>query len=167
MILRTPQTKDIEARLGYGADPDISIMYGVAPTDVKQPTREKMEAWLEDSLKNPNYWIIETEGEAAGAIFLHSQSLENRRARLAVGMFHKRFMGLGLGAAAIRLVLSHAFTHLELHRVDLRVLAYNERAIACYKKVGFIMEGTEREASWVDGRWHNDVFMSILEHEFS
>ena len=34
---------------------------------------------------------------------------------------------------------------LGLHRVGLRVLAYNDRAIRCYKKCGFREEGRERQ----------------------
>jgi RimJ/RimL family protein N-acetyltransferase len=29
------------------------------------------------------------------------------------------------------------------------------------------MEGREREAAFVDGSWHDDVMMAILETEFS
>lgn len=53
-----------------------------------------------------------------------------------------------------------------LHRVDLRVLAYNERAIAAYRKCGFSQEGVERESAWIDGKWFDDVMMSILEDEY-
>lgn len=55
---------------------------------------------------------------------------------------------------------------LGLHRVDLRVLAYNHRAIACYEKCGFVREGVEREGALVAGEWHGDVMMSILEAEY-
>ena len=50
-----------------------------------------------------------------------------------------------------------------LHRIDLRVLAYNTRATRCYLRAGFVEEGREREAALVDGTWHDDVIMGILE----
>jgi RimJ/RimL family protein N-acetyltransferase len=43
------------------------------------------------------------------------------------------------------------------------VLAYNTRAIACYRACGFVEEGGERQAALVDGSWHDFVIMSILE----
>ncbi|SFC50117.1 GNAT family N-acetyltransferase [Tropicimonas isoalkanivorans] len=52
-----------------------------------------------------------------------------------------------------------------LHRVDLRVLSFNTRAIACYRACGFVHEGTEREAAFIDGEWHDDWIMGILSHE--
>jgi RimJ/RimL family protein N-acetyltransferase len=37
---------------------------------------------------------------------------------------------------------------MNLHRVDLRVLAFNDGAIASYRKCGFVQEGCERESCW-------------------
>lgn len=70
------------------------------------------------------------------------------------------------GDEAIRLALSYAFGSLGLHRVDLRVLEYNQRGIACYAKCGFVREGVERESACVAGVWYSDVMMSVLEHEY-
>jgi RimJ/RimL family protein N-acetyltransferase len=55
---------------------------------------------------------------------------------------------------------------LKLHRIDLRVLAFNQRAIACYEKCGFVREGVVREGVFIAGEWQSDVLMSILEHEY-
>jgi len=65
-----------------------------------------------------------------------------------------------------QLVLRYAFETLKLHRVDLRVLSYNKRAIRCYEKCGFIIEGYEREGAYIEGQFETDVMMSILEHEY-
>lgn len=62
--------------------------------------------------------------------------------------------------------LYDAFEELNLHRVDLRVLEYNKRAIKCYEKCGFIKEGVEREGALIEGKYETDVFMSILDREY-
>jgi RimJ/RimL family protein N-acetyltransferase len=46
-----------------------------------------------------------------------------------------------------------------------RVVDYNLRAIRAYQKCGFVIEGREREAALVDGAWHDDVMMAILDRE--
>ncbi|MBV8716748.1 MAG: GNAT family N-acetyltransferase [Chloroflexi bacterium] len=89
-------------------------------------------------------WIIETDAHCVGVVRLHSLVEQDRRARLAIGLFHPALLGHGTGTLAIRLVLQHAFDGLHLHRVDLRVLAFNVRAIRCYEKCGFVREGLER-----------------------
>ena len=62
--------------------------------------------------------------------------------------------------------MQHAFGTLGLHRLDLRVIAYNVRAIRCYLACGFVVEGREREAALVGGEWHDDIMMGALAREF-
>lgn len=40
-------------------------------------------------------------------------------------------------------MLEHAFSNMNLHRVELAVLEDNRRARALYEKVGFVEEGKE------------------------
>jgi RimJ/RimL family protein N-acetyltransferase len=47
------------------------------------------------------------------------------------------------------------------------VVDYNLRAIRAYQKCGFVVEGREREAAFVDGIWHDDVMMAILDREYA
>lgn len=72
----------------------------------------------------------------------------------------------GLGTEATRLILGHAFDELELHRVELEVFAFNPRARHVYEKVGFVLEGTRRDALCFDGQWVDSHVMAILEHEW-
>jgi GNAT superfamily N-acetyltransferase len=83
-----------------------------------------------------------------------------------IGLLHPDLLGRGTGTSAIRILLRHAFDSLHLHRVDLRVLSFNVRALRCYEKCGFVREGIGRESALVDGAWVDDVMMSILEHEY-
>ena len=76
------------------------------------------------------------------------------------------FFCKGLGTKITQFVLRYAFEELQLHRVDLRVLQYNKRAIKCYEKCGFIQEGVEREGALIEGKYETDLFMSILDREF-
>ena len=63
-------------------------------------------------------------------------------------------------------MVDHAFEPLGLHRVALSVFAFNERAIRAYRRVGFVIEGRAREAIWRDGRWWDELHMSVLEPEW-
>lgn len=85
---------------------------------------------------------------------------------MAIGIFDRSLLGRGFGSEAIRVLLTHAFGPMGLHRIGIRVLSYNERAIAAYEKCGFVEEGREREAAFVNGTWHDDVMMGLLDHEF-
>jgi RimJ/RimL family protein N-acetyltransferase len=50
--------------------------------------------------------------------------------------------------------------------VELWVFEFNERAIRCYEKLGFIKEGVSREAVYKEGRYCNVVNMGILKEEW-
>jgi [ribosomal protein S5]-alanine N-acetyltransferase len=58
------------------------------------------------------------------------------------------------------------YEQLKLHRVELKVLEYNHRVIACYEKCGFIKEGVEREGAFIEDKFETVVFMSILDREY-
>lgn len=92
---------------------------------------------------HPCQWVIEFAGRCIGEARL-TVDAKNRRARYAIGIFDTTKLGMGLGTEATRMVLRYAFEVLKLHRVDLRVLEYNRRAIRCYEKCGFVKEGVER-----------------------
>ncbi len=129
-------------------------------------TAEDADRWYSKNAEDPLRWVIEFQKRAIGEIRLHSLDMTDCRARLAVGIFDAGCWGQGLGTDAVRCVLAHAFDTLHLHRVDLRVLTFNHRAIACYEKCGFVREGIEREGAWIAGKWQSDVMMSILEQEY-
>ncbi len=74
--------------------------------------------------------------------------------------------GHGYGTEATRLMLDHAFGTLGLHRIALFVFEFNERAVRAYRKCGFVVEGRARESIWRDGRWWDELAMSVLESDW-
>jgi RimJ/RimL family protein N-acetyltransferase len=113
---------------------------------------------------HPCAWIIEHE-HLIGDIRLDNINDQDRRASLAIGIADPAALGQGLGTEAIGLVAAHAFGPMVLHRLTVRVLAFNERAIRAYQKCGFRVEGRERESACIDGAWHDDVIMGLLASE--
>ena len=164
--LRPVQESDKQDRLACGRDPEFRRMVGGDPNVCPPLTLDEVEQWAARMRSEALHWIIEREQHAIGTARLHQLDPDNRRARYAIGIFDPALWGQGLGTEATRLVLAHAFDVLGLHRVDLRVLAFNTRAIACYEKCGFVQEGIEREGALIGDEWQSDVFMSILEQEY-
>lgn len=74
--------------------------------------------------------------------------------------------GKGYGKEALRLLLRYGFNTLNLKNVMLKVFSFNKQAIACYKSVGFKAIGERRDSCFINGKYHNDVFMDILVSEF-
>ena len=74
--------------------------------------------------------------------------------------------GRGYGTEATQLMLDHAFGTLGLHRIALFVFEFNERAIRAYRRCGFVIEGRARESIFRDGRWWDELAMSVLERDW-
>ena len=91
---------------------------------------------------------------------------ENGSAMYHITIGEKDTWGRGYGTEATRLMLDHAFGSLGLHRIALSVFEFNERAIRAYAACGFLTEGRLREAVWRDGRWWDELSMSVLAPEW-
>jgi RimJ/RimL family protein N-acetyltransferase len=70
--------------------------------------------------------------------------------------------GRGYGTEATRLVIEFAFGVLGLHRLGLEVFDFNARAIATYRRCGFVAEGRMRDALRWDDAWHDTIVMAVL-----
>ncbi|WP_224545310.1 GNAT family N-acetyltransferase [Mesorhizobium sp. CA16] len=164
LILRRPIPEDVEARLALGRHREIVEAYGGIFDPNTTFTRADAEAAIRFIEQQDYAWVIDA-GCFVGHVRLHSIDWHDKRAALAIGIDDQAYLGKGYGAEAIRLVLGYAFG-LGLHRVFLRVLSSNSRAIACYRKCGFVEEGREREAALVSGAWQDDIIMGLLDREF-
>lgn len=71
------------------------------------------------------------------------------------------YRGKGVGRALLEAALARA-RRVGLTRVELTVRADNRRAIALYRKFGFVREGVKRSAVRVDGRYYDLLSMAVL-----
>lgn len=76
------------------------------------------------------------------------------------------YQGLGYGRESIEWALDYAFRRAGLHRVRIRAFEWNQGAVRLYEKIGFKLEGREREAFWHEGSWWDGVEFSMLEGEW-
>lgn len=164
--LREPRPSDIEDRQRCARDPEFLRMMGEAAGPAGPTTADEARAWYEAVRRSPFGWAIERDGRCIGAISLENIKEHDRRASLSIGIFDPAARDRGAGSEAVRLVLRFAFDQIDLHRVGLRVYAFNHRAIHVYERLGFVHEGVERECARVAGEWVDDVMMGILAHEF-
>jgi RimJ/RimL family protein N-acetyltransferase len=148
VTLRAPRQSDKVGRLACRRSAEAVRMYGGEYRTLRPVTVKEVEQWYEWHSSDPLRWMIEAEGRCMGNTRLTILDEENRRARYAIGLFDTTAWNRGYGTEATELVLCYAFEQLHLHRVDLVVLEYNHRALACHRKSGFVQEGVARESTW-------------------
>lgn len=110
--------------------------------------------------------VDRTSGELVGHVTLFGATLPVRAARLAV-MIGSEHVGRGYGTDAVRLLTAYGFREMGLNRIEIRVHTFNDRARAVYGKLGYQEEGVRRDATFHDGRFHDEVIMSALAREWT
>jgi RimJ/RimL family protein N-acetyltransferase len=164
--LRAIERGDIPTFLEWINDPQVQRYLGRTPFPISFAEEEK---WFERQLtdEKSRIFAIETEkGVHIGNIGLHEIDYKDGRATLGIMIGEKGCWDQGYGTDAIKALLRFAFEELNLHRLYLQVFDLNKRAIRCYEKCGFRQEGVLRESVFRDGRYQNEILMSILRSEF-
>ena len=167
VTLRDATPLDVEARFALGNTPEIQAMFGADPAAVRDITPEAAEAWVQSHIDDPHAWVIEVDGSVVGGVRLYNVNYSDKRAQLAIGIVDPAALGKGVGTNAMRLLSAHAFDTMGLHRLGCRVLDFNARAITAYEKVGFVVEGREREAAYIAGKWHDDLILGLLDRDLT
>lgn len=128
------------------------------------PLAELVEIYTEWSA-SPDRIVLGVEdnhtGTLVGEVVLKDRDPGNRSASFR-GLIGAEGRGRGLGTEAVKLIVDYGLTELGLHRISLEVYAFNPRAIRVYEKVGFVHEGTGKDALWFDGQWVEVHYMAIL-----
>jgi len=119
----------------------------------------------EDDSHNHGRFMVEVEGEPAGALAF---SVANRRSRIAdlhAIMLHPDYRGRGLGVEATRLFVRYLVFGLGYHRVQLEVYGFNERALGLFERAGFVREGVRRRAYDRHGDWADGVLFGLVRED--
>ena len=128
-------------------------------------TREQVFAHLERVAGDDERgdWAIThaDDGRYLGEVVLNDLNPDDRAMNVRIALAPGE-PGRGYGTEAMTAVLDHAFGAVGLHRVSLDVFAFNPRAQRSYEKVGFVVEGRQRDTLLWDGEWTDSVLMGVL-----
>jgi len=131
-------------------------------------TLEAEQEWIANAAQQGDvvFAIVDAaEHRLIGNTGLHRIEPLNRTAELGIVIGEKDCWDKGYGSEATLLMLDYGFNVLNLHSVMLRAYAFNERALACYRKCGFREIGRRREAKVIAGRCWDEIYMDILDSE--
>jgi RimJ/RimL family protein N-acetyltransferase len=168
--LRGYEKSDLGAVMSWWHDEEVTKFISAA---VFPASSLEEEQFIENAAsgKDPlnKEFVIETlsDRKYIGAIGLHNISWLSRNAKLGIVIGDKEYWGRGYGTDAVEVLLRLAFEKMGLHRVELIVFTFNERAIACYEKCGFRREGILRDYVFKLGAFQDALMMSILASEYS
>jgi ribosomal-protein-serine acetyltransferase len=127
---------------------------------------DHVEEFIERSLKQfaeqngfaGGIWL---EGRYIGSIGMHYWDRQNWKTEIGYWL-SKDCNGRGIMTECVRRCLRFAFQDLSMHRVEIRCATGNARSRAIPERLGFKLEGTLRDAQYIDRRWHDLAVYGLL-----
>ena len=157
---------DYEIYTKWLNDPEVVGYLSLRTQLVSLPAERKALEMLTDG--GYNFAIVRLEDNVLiGNVGLGNINEASRRAELGIFIGEAENRNRGYGAEAINLLLDYGFNTLNLHNIELTLNGDNDRALVCYKKVGFREYGRRREGLFKNGKYMDYICMDILDREFN
>lgn len=158
--------KDLPLWEKWDRDSDYQRQLNMIPA--RQISAASMKEWFEKESSNSALFSIHEikENSVIGFVELDGYEWTARTAWVGIAIGEPQYRGKGYGTESMNLLLKFAFRGLNMHRVNLNVFAFNQRAIRCYEKCGFKYEGTSRELIYKEDKRWDVLCMGILQQEW-
>lgn len=160
--LRAFESGDLEANWGFVND--YETVRGMASGMLFPCSRGDEARWLDQQssyTRGEYQFAIEAldSGELIGRCGTLKVDWKNRWAELGIMIGRAANRGRGYGSDAMKLLCRFCFEEMNLHRLKLSVLDFNQQAIRCYEKCGFVREGVLKSEVFREGAYHDVVVM--------
>lgn len=165
--LRKPERSDVDALYIIKNDPEIASMLTGFSTGY---SKSDLEGWVEfhRSAKDEALFVIaDANDRAIGHVGLYQIDHRVRSAAFGILIGDRSAWGKGLGRACTRFAIEYGFDELNLRRIQLEVLATNDRAVKLYRSLGFVEEGRLRQAQWKGGEYIDITLMALFVGEYN
>lgn len=132
--------------------------------------KNQQEKWFENYCKDNSqmtFAILEKSYNSfIGTIGLSNIDHYNQRAELGTLIGNKEYWGKGYATIATKILLSYAFKQLNLQKVYCSILIDNIGSIKKNEKVGFEIEGTQKNHAFNNGEFKDVIVMGLLRENY-
>jgi RimJ/RimL family protein N-acetyltransferase len=137
------------------------MLYGPGERKLNPENQRKMIQSFRDE-ENSTILVCEYNDELVGYLIARGGFTEKTKhsVYLVIGILEEH-RGKGIGTRLFDELINWA-KQKQLHRLELTVMAPNEKGIALYKKMGFEIEGTKRHSIRMDNEYVDEYYMSML-----
>ena len=161
VVLRRVEPSDHPDIRRWQNDPEVFRWMDYARPFSLDDIRSSEERAIDEGIP----FIIEAEGRGIGRTGLNNFRRRDRLASLYIFVGERDVWGKGYGFDALLTLLAYGFDVLNLRRIELWMLADNERALRMYKRAGFREDARLPERSWRDGEYIDHLILSISPEE--
>jgi [ribosomal protein S5]-alanine N-acetyltransferase len=158
--LRALSSGDSRAVHAYAFDPDVARYLPWRPLSTEGFARGLINVMTQPDFFN--WAIVAPPGDQAiGMVFLHSYSMQHRKAEIAFSLARSHWRQ-GLATEAAQAVLRFAFHELGLNRVEALSMPENLASIRVIEKLGMRREGTMRKSHHRYDGFHDMELFALL-----
>ncbi len=86
---------------------------------------------------------------------------KNRLGEMAILIGEKEHRGKGYGADAVQTLCRFGFGEMNLRKIKAVVFDFNQAALRCYEKCGFVREGVLKQEMYRDGAYHDVILLAL------
>ena len=109
---------------------------------------------------------LKSTNDLIGTATLSDINRHHRWGALGLMIGEKEYWGKGYGTEIINLVVDYAFKRLGLHKVTAGTVAANQGSVKAFQKAGFEIEGKAKSNFYLDGKYHDSLYLGITEEDF-
>ena len=150
----------VELLTGEETEPFLSAARAADPDGIAEAVQRSL-----DDPERFGRFVVEADGERAGAMGFEQRSERHRIASLGGLAIHPAFRGRGIAEEAARQLQRYLLLEVGYHRLELACYGFNERAIRHAERVGFVREGVKRRAYLRHGEWQDAVEFALLRED--
>lgn len=170
LTLRELTLDDVDWYQRHFSTQEIVTGSGFPPPESKDAAKEEFELYILGPWKQKTglRWGIELKDDPGliGSVgFYKWEDDPHRKAEIGYDLDPAHW-GKGIMREALEAVIDYGFDKMNLNRITLLVISYNERSLRLVRRLGFVQEGIMRESASVDGRFIDDVLFSLLRSEW-
>lgn len=167
VVLRAVEREDLEMLRELTNDPEFEKMVVGWSFPISKKDQEEWYDNCKNGLSNLRYTIVTEEDGPVGMIGLKNIDWKNGVASGGgMRIARKEIRTRGLATDAWMTLMKYAFNELRLNRINGSALAYNKASLRVCEKVGFKVEGTQRQAVYKNGEYIDLIIMGCLRSDY-
>lgn len=165
VVLRSYREEDIDVALKYVNDKELKrYLVNNIPFPM---TKWEEEEWVKSQKANSeglyNFAIEDIESNKyIGGCGIQNVNWLVRVATVGIMIGDKDYWGRGYGTDAMKVLIDFIFNDMNMSKIRLSVFSFNERARKSYEKCGFEVEGVLKNEIFKDGKYYDEIIMSLF-----
>lgn len=160
VVLRAPEADDAAIMTAWQNDMDVTKFLRFAPL-VSRKRQAEMIGKLSSDSKNTIFLVENEDQVPIGICSLCNIDRINSTAEISVALYAKNCWGRGYGYDTVKTLTGFGMNEVNLYTIYAHIPEDNERAVKCFQKTGYEVEGILYNRYYIDGKYKNVFSMSI------